>query len=77
MLLEKVGAHGRIVGIDASPEMVELARERVTRAGWRNITVMQSPVEDAQIAAPTTGPKHARSRSTSDDQQPDNRWINA
>jgi ubiquinone/menaquinone biosynthesis C-methylase UbiE len=51
-LLDKVGAHGRIIGIDTSPEMVALARERVTREGWGNITLVQSPVIDAQFPAP-------------------------
>jgi SAM-dependent methyltransferase len=50
-LLDKVGPSGRIIGIDASPEMVALARERVIREGWHNITLVQSPVIDAQLPA--------------------------
>jgi SAM-dependent methyltransferase len=49
LLLEKVGTHGSIVGVDASPEMLAVARERVTREGWGNITLIQSPVIDARI----------------------------
>jgi SAM-dependent methyltransferase len=48
-LLDKVGPRGRIVGIDASPEMLAVARERVAGEGWGNITFVQSPVMDAQI----------------------------
>jgi len=49
-LVEKVGPQGGVVGIEQSPEMAALARERVARAGWRNVTVVQSGAEDAQIA---------------------------
>jgi trans-aconitate methyltransferase len=49
-LLDKVGPQGRVVGIEESPEMVAVARERIEQEGWRNVTVMQSSAEDAQIA---------------------------
>jgi len=50
MLLEKVGAQGSVVGIEASPEMAAIARERVAREGWPNVTIVQSGAEDARIA---------------------------
>jgi SAM-dependent methyltransferase len=50
-LLDKVGPQGRVVGIEESPEMVAVARERIEHEGWRNVTVMQSSAEDAQIAS--------------------------
>ena len=49
-LLDKVGPQGRVVGIEESPEMVAVARERIEQEGWRNVTVVQSSAEDAQIA---------------------------
>lgn len=49
MLREKIGPRGCIVGIDASAEMVAIARDRAAREGWRNVVVMQSSVMDAQI----------------------------
>jgi SAM-dependent methyltransferase len=49
LLRERIGPRGCIVGIDASADMVALARERVAREGWRNVVVMRSPVADAQI----------------------------
>jgi trans-aconitate methyltransferase len=49
MLQDKVGPHGRIVGIDASPDMVAVARERVAHHGWRNVTIVQSPIAEAHI----------------------------
>jgi demethylmenaquinone methyltransferase/2-methoxy-6-polyprenyl-1,4-benzoquinol methylase len=50
MLLEKVGSQGRVVGIEESPEMAAIARERIAREGWRNVTIVQSAAEEARIA---------------------------
>ncbi len=50
LLLARVGSHGHVIGIDESPEMVLLARERVARSGWPDVTVVQSLAEDASIA---------------------------
>ena len=50
-LLDKVGPQGSVVGIEESPEMVAVARERIEQEGWPNVTVVQSSAEDAQIAA--------------------------
>ncbi len=49
-LLDKVGPQGSVVGIEESPEMVAVARERIEQEGWGNVTVVQSSAEDAQIA---------------------------
>ena len=51
MLREKVGPDGHVVGIEDSPEMAAVAREQIAGEGWRNVTVVQAPAEDAQIAA--------------------------
>ncbi len=50
LLRDKVGAQGGVVGIEESPEMAAVARERIAGEGWRNVTVVQSPAEYAQIA---------------------------
>jgi SAM-dependent methyltransferase len=49
LLQEKVGPQGGVVGIEESPEMAAVARERIAGEGWRNVTVVESPAEDAQI----------------------------
>ena len=51
-LLDKVGPHGSVVGIEESPDMVAVARERIEAEGWDNVTVVQSSAEDAQIPLP-------------------------
>jgi ubiquinone/menaquinone biosynthesis C-methylase UbiE len=48
-LRQGVGAKGRIIGIEQSPEMIDKARERVMRHHWRNVTLLCSPVETADI----------------------------
>ena len=50
LLRDKVGPQGSVVGIEASPQMAEVAREHIAAEGWRNVTVVQSPAEEAQIA---------------------------
>ena len=51
MLLDKVGPTGRVVGIDAAPDMVAVARDRVGREGWENVDVLLAPVDEAPIPA--------------------------
>jgi trans-aconitate methyltransferase len=50
LLREKVGSRGTVVGIEESPEMVAVAREHIASEGWRNVNIVQSPAEEAQIA---------------------------
>lgn len=44
-----IGPAGRLIGIEQCPEMVEIARRRVETANWANITLIESPVEEATI----------------------------
>jgi ubiquinone/menaquinone biosynthesis C-methylase UbiE len=48
-LLERVGPEGVIVGVDASPEMLEVAAERASAHGWRNVELVESAIEDAAL----------------------------
>jgi trans-aconitate methyltransferase len=50
LLREKVGPQGSVVGIEESPQMAAVARERIAAEGWGNVTVVQSAAEDAKIA---------------------------
>ena len=49
LLRAAVGATGRIVAIEQSPEMIERARERVRQARWRNVTLICAPAEEAHF----------------------------
>ena len=45
-LHEAVGGEGCIVGVDASAEMLEQARRRIERHGWRNVEYYQGDAGD-------------------------------
>ena len=49
LLEQGVGPKGQIIGIDLSPEMLAKSRERMEEAGWMNITLIESALEDADI----------------------------
>lgn len=44
-----IGAEGRLIGIDLSGEMLLRARERTESAGWKNVTLVETSAEDAEI----------------------------
>ncbi|MET0864480.1 MAG: methyltransferase domain-containing protein [Nakamurella sp.] len=48
-LQQKIGPTGRIIGIDASSDMLELAATRVADNGWRNVHLINAPVDKAAI----------------------------
>jgi len=50
LLRQGVGAGGRVVGIEQSPEMLALARQRVRRQRWRNVSLHCAPVETARLS---------------------------
>lgn len=59
---DRIGPGGRIVGIDSSAEMLGVARDRVATAGWDNVELVESPVEDARpelVSALPDGADHA------------------
>ncbi|MGS0685142.1 class I SAM-dependent methyltransferase [Nakamurella sp. GG22] len=48
-LQQKVGPAGRIIGIDASPDMLALAADRIADNGWQNVDLVTAPVDEAVI----------------------------
>jgi len=51
LIEEAIGPSGRLIGVEQSPEMLALARARVTEAGWMNVTLVEASAEDATIPA--------------------------
>ena len=49
LIEDAIGPEGRLIGVDLSPDMLAKARERVERHGWKNVTLVDSAVEDADI----------------------------
>ncbi len=51
LLREAVGPEGRVIGIEVSPEMIAIARARCADAGWRNVSLVEAAVEEADAGA--------------------------
>lgn len=51
LLREAVGSAGRVIGIEVSPDMIAIARARCAEAGWRNVCLIEAPVEEADAGA--------------------------
>jgi ubiquinone/menaquinone biosynthesis C-methylase UbiE len=49
MVEERIGPTGWVIGIDRSAEMLELAGVRCVSQGWRNVTLIESDAESADI----------------------------
>lgn len=49
-LLAGVGPKGRVLGVDLSPAMLEVAREKANQAGWTNVQLMQGRAELLPLA---------------------------
>jgi len=41
-IIKQIGSEGRLIGVDLTPGMLDLARVRVERAGWENVELIQS-----------------------------------
>ena len=42
LLAPRVGEQGRVIGLDASPDMLALSRRRVEAGGWRNVELVEA-----------------------------------
>lgn len=49
LIEERIGPAGQLVGIELSPDMLAVARDRVERRGWSNVTLVEGSVETAEI----------------------------
>ncbi|MCU0764927.1 MAG: methyltransferase domain-containing protein [Burkholderiaceae bacterium] len=52
LLRSAVGDAGRVYAFDHSPEMLAQARERVARAGWRNVRLFGQPAHRLSLPEP-------------------------
>ncbi|WP_322411085.1 class I SAM-dependent methyltransferase [Microbacterium invictum] len=51
LLRAAVGDSGRIVGVDRSADMLAVARERVAREGWTNVTLIEADASELDVEA--------------------------
>lgn len=49
LLVDKVGASGRVVGVELSPDMLALAQRRVEAAGWTNVTLIHASMASVTL----------------------------
>ncbi len=42
--MEKVGPEGWLIGVDLTPGMLDIARKRVGRYGWKNVELIQKDI---------------------------------
>jgi ubiquinone/menaquinone biosynthesis C-methylase UbiE len=49
LLREGVGATGKVIGVELSPDMLAQARSRVASNGWTNVALVEAAMEDATI----------------------------
>ncbi len=52
LLRERVGEAGQVYGFDHSAEMLVQARARVAQAGWRNVTLFETPAQALRLPQP-------------------------
>jgi demethylmenaquinone methyltransferase/2-methoxy-6-polyprenyl-1,4-benzoquinol methylase len=48
-LMEQIGPEGRLIGVDLTPGMLDIARVRIERSGWKNVELIQSDVASYDI----------------------------
>lgn len=54
-LVAEVGKSGEVVGVEISPESSNSARRRAAKNGWSNVSVIESPAEDAALTGSFDG----------------------
>ena len=48
-LVKAVGDQGRVVGVDQSSGMLEVAAERIAHEGWTNVELIEGAVQEANL----------------------------
>lgn len=46
LVQRRIGEAGELVGVDATPAMLDQARARIARAGWNNVSLLEADVSD-------------------------------
>jgi demethylmenaquinone methyltransferase/2-methoxy-6-polyprenyl-1,4-benzoquinol methylase len=55
LLQKAVGQGGKIIGIDLTDAMLDLARERVENAGWKNVELVQADLAEYEFPSGISG----------------------
>jgi len=52
LLHQAVGDTGLVSGVDQSPQMIALARQKVQAAGWRNVLLYEAAAQEFSLCVP-------------------------
>ena len=52
LIERRIGPTGRVVGVDASPDMLQVARSRVERHGYENVELIEAAIEEVELPEP-------------------------
>jgi demethylmenaquinone methyltransferase/2-methoxy-6-polyprenyl-1,4-benzoquinol methylase len=52
LLLDRTGPAGSVIGVEASPDMLALARARCAAASWQNVTLIEADLERVVLPRP-------------------------
>lgn len=52
LLREAVGNGGQVIGVESSPQMMALARQRVEQMEWTNVLLIEDAIESARWPVP-------------------------
>lgn len=55
LFMAKIGPNGKLLGVDISTEMLSVAEERVKSAGWSNVELIHSDIEEFELPAEING----------------------
>lgn len=51
-LRDALGPEGKLVGVDLSPEMLAVARQRIAEHGWANVELVEGALEEVTLDGP-------------------------
>lgn len=54
-LVKAVGPTGKVTGVELSPEMAEVARERIAKMGWKNVEIRMGPAATTPVPSDLDG----------------------
>jgi demethylmenaquinone methyltransferase/2-methoxy-6-polyprenyl-1,4-benzoquinol methylase len=49
-VLERIGPQGRLLAFDPSPDLLNQARVRVAKAGWKNVNLIESEAKEIRLS---------------------------
>ena len=47
--MERIGSDGRLIGVDIAPKMLEYAKQKAERFGWKNVELVESDITEYEF----------------------------